>query len=136
MIKVLIVDDESYISLHLNFLVKSLGFEVVDEATSGQEAVEKAQSLKPDVVLMDIGLKGNMDGIEAAQQILKGSNIPVVYVTGNSDTLKMEKAKAANPYGYVMKPVEKEELHSAIDMAINIHKADCLLRERLQQKIG
>ena len=91
---------------------------------SGEDAVRKAGENRPDLVLMDIMLKGEMNGTEAAEQIQDRFNIPVVYLTAYSDPTTLERAKVSEPFGYVLKPFEERELHLAIEMALYKHAAE------------
>ena len=98
-------------------------------AYSGDKAVEAAGRLSPDLVLMDIKLKGDMDGVEAARQIRDSFNIPVIYLTAYTDDMTLKFARTAEPYGYIVKPFGDRELHSNIDMALYKHKAEQALKE-------
>ena len=117
-VKILVVEDERVVALALEKCLTQLGHEVVALVTSGQEAVRKAEELQPDLVLMDIRLKGDMDGIEAAIRIYKTFNIPILYLTAYSDDSTLERAREANPYGYILKPFEEKALKSAIEVAL------------------
>jgi PAS domain S-box-containing protein len=99
---------------------------------SGEEAIHKAGETQPDLVLMDIMLKGYQDGVEAARQIFARFNIPVVYLTAYTDETTLQRAKVTEPYGYILKPFEERELHIAIEMAIYKHKMAKKLKEREQ----
>jgi len=127
---VLIVEDEEIVAADLAAKVEQLGYEVVGSAASGEEAVELACRLKPQVVLMDIRLKGAMDGIEAAEAMLRRHSAPVIYLTAYSDAATLERAKLSQPYGYVLKPFEERELSTTIEMALYKHKSDLQLREQ------
>lgn len=127
-IKLLIVEDESIVALDIKHRAEALGYEVVGIAASGEEAIELAREKKPDIVLMDIILKSEMDGIEAAEIIKREHDIPVVYLTAYSDKETLERAKLTEPFGYLIKPFEDRELHSTIEVAIYKHKMDSKLR--------
>ena len=127
-IKLLIVEDESIVALDIKHRAEALGYEVVGIAASGEEAIELAREKKPDIVLMDIILKSEMDGIEAAEIIKRDHDIPVVYLTAYSDKETLERAKLTEPFGYLIKPFEDRELHSTIEVAIYKHKMDSKLR--------
>lgn len=109
-IGVLIVEDDKLLALVEERLVTKLGYKVVGTAVTGEEAIEKVARLKPDVVLIDISLKGDMDGIEAVEQIQRFSSVPVIYLSGNSDNYNYERAKKTGFHSYLMKPVTKDEL--------------------------
>ena len=96
-------------------------------AASGEKAVEKATKFRPDLVLMDIRLKGSMDGISAAQRIWESFSIPAIYVTGHSDQSTLERAKVTAPFGYILKPVKEQELYVAIETALQRYEREHLL---------
>jgi len=132
---ILIVEDEGVVSMEIQDRVKSLGFRVAGIVPSGARAVEMAEQHRPDLVLMDIVLRGDMDGIEAARQIQQKFNIPVVYLTAHSDESTLQRAKITVPFGYVIKPFDERDLHIAIEMALYRHKMEEKLRaseERLR----
>ncbi len=118
MSKILVVDDEAIITMQLEERLTALGYEVAGMAASGEESVEKARRLKPDIVLMDIVMPGRMNGIEAAKQIYEELRIPVVFVTSYADDAIIEKAKSARPYGYIVKPFNELEIKAAIEVAL------------------
>jgi signal transduction histidine kinase len=119
--RILIVEDEAIVALHLSQRVKSMGHTVQAVVASGAEAVRHAAALHPDLVLMDIHLQGEMDGIEAAKQIRAQGDIPVVYLTAYADEPTLERAKITEPYGYVLKPFQTRELQITIEMALHKH---------------
>jgi PAS domain S-box-containing protein len=129
-IQILIVEDESVIAADIKDCLEHLGYGVPAIVASGEEAVATATSLLPDLVLMDIRLKGVMDGIQAAEQIWQSLHIPVVYSTGHSDRSTMERAKATGPFGYVLKPAEEQELYVAIETALQRFRLDQALQYR------
>lgn len=108
--KVLIVEDDMLLSLVEERLIKKMGHEVVAKVATGSEAIEKAKELKPDIILMDIILKGEMDGIEAMEEIRKESDVPVVYLSGNSDRFNYERAKKTGFTDYLVKPITNNDL--------------------------
>lgn len=126
--KILIVEDDAIESMDIQKRLELLGYHVPYVATRGQEAIEKASELMPDLVLMDISLKGSMDGIEAAQEIRK-LDIPIIYLTAHSDEATVQKAKTTEPYGYIIKPYEHHELKYALEMALYKSKSDKKLKE-------
>lgn len=126
-VQILIVEDEKIIAINLKESLESLGYAVVAIAASGKKAIEKARILSPDLVLMDIHLKGAMDGIEAAEQIWDNLQIPVIYVTGHSDRTTLERAKITAPFGYVIKPIKERELSVAIEIALQRYEREHLL---------
>lgn len=118
MSKILVVDDEAIITMQLEERLTALGYEVVGMAASGEESIEKARRLKPDIVLMDIVMPGKMNGIEAAKQIYEEMGIPCVFVTSYADDAIIEKAKEARPYGYIVKPFNELEIKAAIEVGL------------------
>jgi len=130
----LVVEDERLVALALEQCLKAIGHEVAALVTTGQEAVRKALELEPDLVLMDIRLKGEVDGIEAAVRIHGNFGTPIVYLTAYSDDNTLERARAAQPYGYVLKPFEEKSLKSAVAMALytaSVNARELRTRERL-----
>lgn len=115
--KILLVEDESIEAMDIRRTLESFGYEVPYIATSGEEAVEKALEIMPDLILMDIILKGNIDGVEAAS-LIKDLNIPLIYLTAHSEEKTIEKAKLTEPYGYIIKPYDVNGLKYAIELAI------------------
>jgi PAS domain S-box-containing protein len=131
-IQILVVEDERIIALNLKESIESLGYAVPAIAASGEIAIQKANELRPDLVLMDIRLKGEMDGIEAAQQIWESLQIPVIYVTGHSDQSTLERAKITAPFGYILKPLKERELYVAIETALQRYEREQLLNAILR----
>lgn len=132
--RILVVEDEGIVAKDIQNTLKGLGYGVSALASSGEEAIDKAAETHPDLVLMDIALKGEMDGVEAAEQIRARFDIPVVYLTAYSDKKTLQRAKIAEPYGYILKPFPERELHSNIEMALYKHKAEQQIRASLQEK--
>jgi CRP-like cAMP-binding protein/CheY-like chemotaxis protein len=117
--RVMIVEDEAVVALDMTHELESAGYSVVCHVTNGEEAVAKALELKPDVILMDITIQGEMDGISAAQQIADRSRIPFVFVTAHADEATLQRAKITRPYGYILKPFEPNELRANIEIALH-----------------
>jgi PAS domain S-box-containing protein/putative nucleotidyltransferase with HDIG domain len=128
--RILIVEDEGVVALDIKNRLGYLGYEAVASVRTGSQAVEAAQSLTPDLVLMDIRLEGPMDGIEAALKIKRQCDIPIVYITGNADEATLKRAQVAGPFGYILKPFEDRELHITIQMALYKHSLESRLVER------
>ncbi|MCS3924811.1 response regulator [Methanosalsum natronophilum] len=120
--KILIVEDEIIVAHDLKECVEALGYTVVNIASTGEEAIDITKAQDVDVVLMDISLKGEMDGIESGYVISNQYDIPIIYVTGYSDDLTLERAKYTKPFGYLLKPFEENELKSNIEITIYRHK--------------
>jgi two-component system, LytTR family, response regulator LytT len=130
-INVLVVEDESIVSKDIQHSLKKLGYTVVGAASTGEKALELVRSEAPDIVLMDIMLKGKMNGIEVSEIIKKELSIPVIYLTAYADEATLSKAKVTEPYGYIIKPFKEIDLHTSIEMAIYKHrKHQELERER------
>ncbi|TFH42322.1 MAG: PAS domain S-box protein [Chrysiogenales bacterium] len=134
--RVMVVEDESIIALSLGKSLERLGYEVVDTVTTGEEAARKARELAPDLVLMDIVLAGRMDGIAAAREIRKGSDIPIIYLTANADAATVESARDTMPYGYLNKPINERDLLTNVDSAIHQHRMERRLRESEEKYRG
>lgn len=116
--KILVVEDENVVALEIKKRLVRLGYVVPSVAASGKDAITKAKGFLPDLVLMDIRLKGEMDGIEAAQEIRTQLGIPVIYLTAHSDEETLKRAKQTEPEGYILKPFEEEDLRTIIEVAL------------------
>ena len=127
--KILIVEDEAIVALHEEENLRTMGYRVAGKASSGAEAIRKAEETRPDLVLMDIVLKGEMDGIETAGQIHDRFDIPVVFVTAYGDEATLQRAKLTEPFGYILKPFKERDLHVAIGIALYKHQMESRLRE-------
>ena len=123
---ILIVEDEGIVARDLQLTLERLGYRVAGTTASGEVAIEMARCHLPDLVLMDIVLKGQLDGIEAAAQIREALGIPVIYLTAYADKETMEWAKLTQPLGYLLKPFEDWELHEVVETA---------LQHRLEQRV-
>lgn len=131
-VKILMVEDESIEAMDIKQTLESFGYEVPYVASSGEEAINKALEIMPDLILMDIILKGETDGVEAASRI-KSLEIPVIYLTAHSEESTIERAKLTEPYGYIIKPYEHTELKYAIELALYKHKTEIKLKESEKQ---
>ena len=127
--RILIVEDEEIVAEDISDMLEQLGYHVIAVTDSGEEALEKIAESMPDLVLMDIHLKRGMDGVEASDQIRRHFDIPVVYVTGAADEKTLQRAKVTAPLGFVVKPFQKRDLHSSIEVALHIHGLGKKLRE-------
>lgn len=127
--RVLVVEDEAIVAMDISVRLRGLGYEVVGPASTGVEALELAEQTRPDLVLMDIMLRGGMDGVEAARRILETTGAPVVYLTAYADDSTLRRAKVAEPLGYLLKPFEERELRTTIETALYKHRAEARLRE-------
>jgi signal transduction histidine kinase len=104
--------------------LESLGYQVTEMVTSGEQAIQKAWEIKPDLILMDIILKGRIDGITAAAEIYNNLNIPIVYLTAHTDEKTLLRAKSTKPFGYIIKPFDRKDLQTTIEMAITRYDAE------------
>lgn len=127
--RVWIVEDESIVAMDLKSRLQSRGYEVLGISGSGEDAVEKIRQHKPDIVLMDIVLKGDMDGIAASGIIRKELGIPVVYLTAYADAQTLERAKQTEPYGYIIKPFKESDVISTLEIALYKASMERKLRE-------
>jgi DNA-binding response OmpR family regulator len=116
--KIMIVEDEAVIALRLQQRLKSMGFDVAGVAYSGEEAVESARDLRPDLILTNIMIPGKLDGIQVAEIVKSALDIPVIFLTAYSEDKIIERAKQAESYGYIVKPFQNRELKSAIEFAL------------------
>ncbi|MFC1769606.1 response regulator [Nitrospirota bacterium] len=112
---ILIVEDEYLLAMDIQFTLEDTGYKVMGIALSGEEALEQLERDLPDLVLMDITLYGNLDGIETAKQIHKRFNIPVVFMTGNADKLTTDNINEINPVGFIHKPIIENELMALLE---------------------
>ena len=120
--KIQIVEDEEDVVEILQKLITGIGHIVVSSSSTGKDAIYYAGEMHPDLILMDIELSGETDGIETAKQLKSLHNIPVVFVTGYSDNKTIERAKQANPMGYLIKPIDMLELKVTIEFVIFKHQ--------------
>ncbi len=127
---ILLVEDEGIVAQDLQETLVHLGYRVAGIASEGVQAVYMAEELQPDLIVMDVGLQGEVDGIQAARMILERFHIPVIFMTGHRDIETLQRAVRTGPLGYILKPFQEVELRSAIEVAIHKHRADVALRER------
>jgi len=130
--RILVVDDEIIIARELESRLRSMGYEVTGIAASGAEALRLTMETSPDLVLMDIVLKGDMDGIETAAEIRQRYRFPIIYVTAYTDEVTIARAKITEPFGYIVKPFSERELHANIEMALYKDQMDKRFR-RVEQ---
>ena len=122
--QILIVEDEFIIAMDIQIRLTNMGYAVPDVTSTGEQSIEKAGMTRPDLVLMDINLAGDMDGIAAAKEIRRRFNIPVIYLTSYADEDTLGRAKATEPSGYILKPFDDAELGAVVEMAIHKHKTE------------
>ncbi len=128
--RILIVEDDMVTTKLIQKYILDLGYVLAGAFPSGEEVIEKAGDLFPDILLMDITLKGNIDGIETARMLKQSLGIPFIFITHSSDDPTIHRAKEVNPYGYIIKPVDKKELMAAIEMSLYRHEMEVLLRDK------
>ncbi|MGH8548669.1 MAG: response regulator [Methylococcales bacterium] len=138
---ILIVEDEGVVALHLERQLLEAGYRIAGVCINGEEAIEKAKTAQPNLILMDIHLDGQIDGIEAARTIREQWQIPVVFLTAFADETTLARAETALPYGYLIKPFKPLELNATLEMALARHRADQSLavaeaRHRLALEAG
>lgn len=128
--RILIVEDEAIVAMEIESRLNRLGYTVPAIIFSGQEAVQAAQDLQPDLIIMDIKLKGDIDGIEAANRIHQQLDLPIVYLTAYSDAEILERAKVTEPFGYIVKPFQERDLAITIKMALYKYQVEQNLKRR------
>ncbi len=126
---ILVVEDESIVAKDIQNSLKKLGYSVPSVENSGEDAIDAAGQYRPDLILMDIMLKGEISGIEAAEQIKNWYQIPVIFLTAYADESTLNKAKVTEPYGYIIKPFKEIDLHTSIEMALYKHGKEQELRK-------
>jgi signal transduction histidine kinase/DNA-binding NarL/FixJ family response regulator len=131
--KILVVEDESIVAMDLRTSLTSLGYQVTGTVATGREALANARRERPDLTLMDVNLRGDMDGIATAEAMRSELGIPVVYLTAFSDQATLRRARLTDPFGYLLKPFDERELHISIEMGIHRHEAQ-REHERLLQE--
>ncbi len=124
--RILIVEDEAVVALDIERRVRDLGYAVAGTAASAEDALKIAELERPDLVLMDIRLRGIMDGIEAGRQIRSQWGTPVVYLTAHADEATLARAKETAPHGYIIKPFDEQKLRVALEVALARHERDRL----------
>lgn len=117
--QILIVEDDGLVAKDIEMMLERLGYDVAGVVMTGEKAVIKATELQPSLILMDIGLRGYMDGIEATEKIRNRLNIPVVYLTAYGDEDTIQKAKKTKPLGFLSKPIQEDDLSFAIEEALS-----------------
>jgi signal transduction histidine kinase len=130
--KILIVEDHSMLALWLEETLKDLGYEITDIAASGAEAMEKIATNIPDLILMDISIQGDIDGIQTAMKIQENYNIPIIYTTGYTEDEIIERAEKTNSYGYILKPFQEKQIHATIKIALQKHQKTLELEKSLE----
>lgn len=132
--RILVAEDESIIALDIQTSLKNAGYQVVSIATSAKEALNDTAVLQPDLVLMDVRLRGEMDGVETAEQIRQTWQLPVIFLTAHADENTLTRAKKTQPFGYIIKPFEDRELITMIEIALSRHQAESLIQTALKKE--
>ena len=136
--RILIVEDERIVAFNLQQRLIHMGYDVPAVAASGTDSLSLVETVRPDLVLMDIHIEGSMDGIEVASELKKNHSVPVIYLTAYSEDATLERARQTRPYGYLIKPFSERELHATIQMALERHSAEEALahsQRQLQQAL-
>lgn len=133
--KILIVEDESIVAKDLELTLDHLGYEIVGNCDNGEDAYKVALEKKPDLILMDIFIKGQIDGIETASRIKNELNVPIVYLTAFSDENTLKRAKETKPHGYLTKPFDEKDLYITIEMVLNKSKLEHELEMEKQKTL-
>ena len=131
--RILVVEDEQNVAEVLKARLESYGYEVCRIVSSGPDALDAAAELKPDVIMMDIKIKGPLDGVETAEHIRRRHDIPVIYLTAYSDSRLLERAKLTEPLAYILKPYDGQELRSAIEIALYRYSAEKERRQLIRE---
>ncbi len=130
--RILIVEDERITAEDLHDILTEMGYHVTAIVSSGEEAIREAEQNPPDLALMDIRIKGDMDGTETARVLSERFDIPVVYLTAHADRETLQRAKRAKPLGYIVKPFQESELQASVEIALHRHQQDKKVRDRQQ----
>ncbi len=131
---ILIVEDERIVARDIEKRLKKLGYQVVASVASGEEALRQARLTLPDLVLMDIQLKGQLDGIQTAEHIHNDLDIPIIFLTAYADDETLQRAKVTEPFGYIVKPFDERDLHAAIEVALRRRLAEAAIRIALEKE--
>ncbi len=130
---ILIVEDEAITALDVQNILSGFGFNVIGIVSTGEQAIEKAETSHPDIILMDIVLSGKIDGIAASLTIKERYDIPVIYMTGNADIMTVNRARETSPYGYIVKPINRQNLYSTIDTALHRHHLETEIKNKSEE---
>ena len=130
--KILVVEDDSVVAMDIKESLRFFGYRVVSPVSTGEAALESVEKHRPNLVMMDVKLEGRMDGIAAAEKIHAYYDIPVIYLSAYSDSKTLRRAKATYPYGYIVKPFNKNDLNTAIQIALEKHQQELKLKEGFQ----
>lgn len=128
--KILIVEDEGIPAIELKNKLKNFNYDILPIVSTGEEAIKTSIKTNPDLILMDIKLEGNINGIEATKEIKKNIDVPIIYITAYGDEETLQNAKKTEPHSYILKPFEEKEVRNAIEIAIYKHKRELELKEK------
>jgi PAS domain S-box-containing protein len=134
--RILIVEDDRIIARHLEHLLQKLGYRITASVSNGADAISSAHTTPPDLILMDIVLEGELDGIQTAEQIRHLANLPIIFLTAFADEAILQRARVTDPFGYVLKPFDERNLHATIEMALQKHRLELRLRETQDRYIA
>src|SRR5688500_512108 len=126
--KILVVEDEVVIAEEVENILLELGYEVQGRVTSGEEALQRTAESRPDLVLMDIRLRGLRDGIQTAEELRDRYRVPVVFLSAHADEVTLRRARRSSPYGYVVKPFKMSDLRTAVEIAFERHALEARIR--------
>mgnify|MGYP001194418913 CR=1 FL=1 len=130
---ILIVEDEGIVAQDLMEALTRLGYRISGVASEGTQAVAMALQLRPELVVMDVSLRGEIDGIQAARMMQERSHVPIIFLTGHRDSATLQRAVLTGPLGYLIKPFQEDELRCAIEVAIHKHRSEQAVREREEE---
>lgn len=134
MARILVVEDEFIVGEDLRACLEELGHEAWGPVATGEDAIARARELQPELVLMDIALQGDMDGVQAAEALQVDGETPVVFLTAHADRATLDRARGVEPYGYLTKPFEAQELHASLEMALYKAETQRKLRALLAER--
>tara|TARA_Y100000588_G_C13989772_1_gene810943 strand:- start:144 stop:827 length:684 start_codon:yes stop_codon:yes gene_type:complete len=124
MTHILVVEDESIVALDIQSRLQNLGYQVPTTVGNGELAIEQVEATQPDLVLMDIMLQGELDGVQTAERIKERFDVPVIFLTAYSDESTLQRAKNTSPFGYLLKPFNDRELHTSIEITLTKHQGE------------
>ncbi|HEX2868254.1 MAG TPA: response regulator [Ignavibacteriales bacterium] len=127
--KVLVVEDEAIVALDIKFRLQSLGYQIQAVVSNGDDCLKEIKQNRPDLILMDIVIKGKYDGVTLASMIREEYKIPIVYLTAHSDEATIDRAKKTSPYGFIIKPFDLKDLRTTIEIALYKAKSELKLLE-------
>ena len=125
---ILITEDEAIVRKDIERCLTSLGYNIIATADNGEDAINKALEHKPDLCIMDIMIKGDMNGVSAAAEIKKSLDVPVIFLTAYADEGTLTQAKSAEPHGYILKPFKEADIQAAVEMALHKHSKEVQLK--------